>query len=498
MGERIAFRMRVNAGAEEEYRRRHDEIFPELVELLVGSGISDYTIWLDPETDHLFAILTLAEGRSLDDLPNEPVMRRWWAHMADVMAVEPDDKPVQVALRPVFRLPEPDPFRIRALRVYAVRPSDEAGTYFQQGGGEHWLVDSPIANPMSAYPEYRARRSSWGINVLDSLVVEVEAANGTRGVATGSGGAPAAWLIHHHFRRFVEGADARRVNRVSDMMHRASLPYGRKGLPLMAMSAVDLALWDLLGKMRDEPVVNLIGGRVHDELELYCTGPSAGAIKGMGFWGAKVPLPYGPHEGESGLNRNVEFLAAQRAAVGPGFPLMVDCYMALDVPYMVRLAEACRGLDVHWWEEPLSPDDEDGYRLLRAAHPTLRWTTGEHEYTRYGFRRLIGERLVDAVQPDAMWVGGLTEMLRIGAHAQAYDMPVIPHGSGPYAYHFVAAQPGRPLCEVVAASADGRSVRPVFGALFDGEPMPEGGRLRLTDAPGFGMTLRDRALLAEL
>ena len=97
-----------------------------------------------------------------------------------------------------------------------------------------------------------------------------------------------------------------------------------------------------------------------------------------------------------------------------------------------------------------------------------------------------------------MWVGGLTETLRIAAHAAAYDTPVIPHGSGPYSYHFIASQTGPAFCEYVAASPDGRTIRPVFGDLFTGEPLPERGRLTLSDAPGFGMELRDRAMLVPV
>jgi L-rhamnonate dehydratase len=265
----------------------------------------------------------------------------------------------------------------------------------------------------------------------------------------------------------------------------------------MAISAIDLALWDLIGKVRGEPVYNLIGGFSRDEITFYCTGPDAAAIKTMGFWGAKVPLPHSHFDGEAGLAANVEFLRAHRRAVGPGFPLMVDCYMSLTAQYAIRLAEACRDLDIHWWEEVLSPDDVEGYREIKRAHPTLKWTTGEHEYTRYGFRRLIEERTLDILQPDVMWVGGMTELLRIAAQAAAYDLPVVPHGSGPYSYHFIASQTGAAFCEYVAASPDGQSIQPVFGDLFVGEPLPEKGRIRLGDAPGFGMELRDRSMLVE-
>jgi len=389
-------------------------------------------------------------------------------------------------------------FRIKDMRVYVVEPSSEAGTYFQQGKSEHWLVDNLIANPMSGHAPYRARRSSWGINALDSIVVELETESGKTGVATGSGGVPAAWIIANHFSRFIVGQDARNINLIWDQMYRSSLPYGRKGIPILAISAVDLALWDLNGKVRDEPVFNLIGGKVRNEIEFYCTGPDAAAIKEMGFWGAKVPLPEGPFDGEAGLQRNVAFLKSQREAIGPGFPLMVDCYMSLDVPYASRLATACAELDIYWWEEPLSPEDNEGYRRLRQAHPGLKWTTGEHEYTRYGFRKLIEERLLDILQPDVMWVGGLSETLRIAAHAGAYDVPIVPHGSGPYSYHFIASRTEPAFCEYVAASADGRSILPVFGKLMEGEPVPVNGRLEIPDAPGFGMELAQRSMLRQV
>ena len=389
-------------------------------------------------------------------------------------------------------------FTIKAVRVYTTAPNADGGTYFKPGDAGHWLVDSLISNPMSGHPAFKAKRSSWGVGVLGSLVVEIETTGGTVGVAAGSGGHPAAWLIRHHFARFLIGQDARNINLIWDQLYRSSLPYGRKGLPVMAISAVDLALWDLVGKVRGEPVFNLIGGKSRDEIALYCTGPNAAAIKAMGFWGAKVPLPEGPHDGEAGLQRNLAFLTAQRDAIGPGFPLMVDCYMSLDVPYAIRLAAVCKHLDIYWWEEVLSPDDVDGYVQIRQAHPGLKWTTGEHEYTRYGFRALIEKRLLDIVQPDVMWVGGLTELLRIAAHASAYDVPVVPHGSGPYSYHFIASQTGPAFCEYVAASPDGLSIQPVFGSLFTGEQVPENGKLRLSEAPGFGMQIADHSMLVAV
>lgn len=385
--------------------------------------------------------------------------------------------------------------RIKAVRTYLLDGAG-GGDYFRQKGG-HWLIDSLISNPMSVYPEYRETRTSWGVGVLGSIVVEVETEDGQIGRGTGFGGPPACWLINHHFSRFVIGTDPRDLNRIWDQMFRASMPYGRKGLTLATISVVDLALWDLLGKLRNEPVYKLIGGRTKDHVDLYCTGPRPDAAQRLGFFGGKLPIPHGPASGRAGVRENVAILADFRAKVGPDYPIMVDCYMSFDVPYAIEMAEAAAHLNIHWWEEVLHPDDFDGFALLKRAHPKMRWTTGEHEYSRYGFRKLIEGRNVDILQPDVMWVGGLTELLRISAHAAAYDLPIVPHGSGPYSYHYVLSQTNAPFSEYVANSPDGTSVLPSFGSLFLNEPVPEGGRVDIVDAPGFGLELNPSAKLVE-
>ncbi|KGJ02730.1 L-rhamnose mutarotase [Paracoccus halophilus] len=103
--QRYAFRMMLNPGMADEYRRRHDEIWPELVDLLRQAGVSDYSIHPDPETGALFGMLSRPEDHGMDDLPAHPVMRKWWAHMADIMQTHPDNEPVAVPLTPMFHLP---------------------------------------------------------------------------------------------------------------------------------------------------------------------------------------------------------------------------------------------------------------------------------------------------------------------------------------------------------------------------------------------------------
>ena len=147
----------------------------------------------------------------------------------------------------------------------------------------------------------------------------------------------------------------------------------------------------------------------------------------------------------------------------------------------------------------MSPDDFDGHPLKKRAHPTIKFTTGEHEFSRYGFRKLIEGRNIDILQPDVMWVGGLTELLKISSMASAYDLPVVPHASGPYSYHFVVSQTNSPFQEYLANSPDGQSVMPVFGNLFNNEPVPKNGYLDVSelDKPGFGLEINPKAGLID-
>lgn len=384
---------------------------------------------------------------------------------------------------------------IEEMRTFLIEGKANGGDYFNQASG-HWLTSTDIANPMSHYEKYKSTRSSRGIDVMGSFCVEIEASNGVKGFATGFGGSPACFLAETHFKRFLIGADPRDTNLLWDQMYRASLYYGRKGLAIAIISVIDLAIWDLLGKLRNEPVYKMIGGRTKDFLPCYCTGPRPDVAKKKGFWGGKVPLPFGPNEPNS-LQKNFDDLRRHRESVGPDFPIMVDCYMSLNVNYAIELATKCLELHIEWWEEVLHPDDSDGYTYIKRALPQLKWTTGEHEYTRYGFRKLIEGRNIDLLQPDVMWCGGLTELLKISAHASAYDIPIVPHGSGPYSFHFVISQTNAPFVEYVANSADGHTVLPTFGNLFLNEPVPANGRLEISDlrGPGFGLQLNPNVRL---
>jgi len=212
--------------------------------------------------------------------------------------------------------------------------------------------------------------------------VELDDEAQTVGVGISIGGEAACFLIEHHLSRFVEGQSPSNVELIWDQMYRASLNYGRKGIAIQAISAVDLAIWDALGKMRGVPVYELLGGKTKERMPVYGTTARPDLAKEMGFWGAKFPLPYGPASGEWGMRENIAAVKKWREAVGPDFPLMIDCYMSLTLPYAIELARKCEPFNVKWIEETLPPDDYEGYSDLKKAVKTTLITTGEHEYTR--------------------------------------------------------------------------------------------------------------------
>lgn len=377
--------------------------------------------------------------------------------------------------------------KIVDLRAYVLDTSEQGADYHAREEG-HWINSTVIANPMSKYPDYHDDRVSWGIDVLGSVMVEVEAADGTVGFAVTTGGVPAAYLIEKHFRRFVVGQLAHNIELMFDQMYNASLYYGRKGLPIMAISGVDCALWDLLGRLRQEPVWAMIGGKVREHQPMYVTGPRPDLAKELGFIGGKIPLPYGPAHGEAGLRDNVALARKWREACGDDFMLAFDCFMALDVPYTLKLIEALEPLRFGWLEECLPPDDYRGYEQLvrQRSHPVM-ISTGEHEFTRWGFEQLLGTG-VDIVQPDA-WCGGLTEMLKVRALGSARRRKVIPHGSSVYSYHFSITSDATPFSEFLMMSPQADEVIPMFDPMFENEPVPVDGAMDVPDEPGFGVTL---------
>ncbi len=377
---------------------------------------------------------------------------------------------------------------ISHIRAFTIRGG--GADYHDQGSG-HW-IDDHIATPMAKYPEYRQSRQSFGINVLGTLVVEIEASDGTVGFAVTTGGELGCWIVEKHLARFVEGQRVTDLEKIWDQMFLSTLYYGRKGIVLNAISGVDLALWDLLGKIRQEPVCQLLGGPVRDELCFYATGARPDLAKQMGFIGGKLPLHHGPAEGDRGLRSNLAALGEMRNRVGDDFWLMMDCWMSLDLDYATRYAHAAQEFGLKWIEEALPPDDYWGYAELRRRVPRqMLVTTGEHEATRYGFRMLLEMACCDIIQPDVGWCGGITELIKIAALAEAHNVMVVPHGSSVYSYHFVITRHNSPFAEFLMMAPAADRVAPMFHPQLLDEPVPEQGRMKASvlSKPGFGVRL---------
>jgi L-rhamnonate dehydratase len=334
------------------------------------------------------------------------------------------------------------------------------------------------------------------LNVLGTLVVEIEADNGVVGFAVTVGGEPAAWIVERHLARFLEGANVTDTERIWDQMYLSTLFYGRKGLVMNTISCVDLALWDLLGKLRQEPVFQLLGGAVRDELTFYASGARPDLAKQFGFIGGKMPLRHSPAEGEEGMKMNLAQLAEMRSKTGADFWLMYDCWMSLDLNYALRLAHGATAYGMKWIEEALLPDDYWAYaELKRNVPPGMMVATGEHESTRWGFRMLLEMECADIIQPDVGWCGGISELIKISALADARGVMVVPHGSSVYSYHFSITRHNSPFAEFLMMAPRADEITPMFSPLLLDEPVPHNGRMKLPDRPGFGVRLNPECQL---
>lgn len=347
---------------------------------------------------------------------------------------------------------------------------------------------SELATPMSIFPEYKANRSLFLPDAaeMEEFTVEVTTDKGIAGY--GNGGAGGGFIVEKHLSKLLIGKDPFDIERNWDIMWRATLYYGRKGLALHAISAVDNALWDILGIALGVPVYRLLGGKTKDRIPAYCTGNDIEQHIEFGFKRLKLGLPHGPADGREGLKKNAELVAGTRDLLGPEGEIMVDCWMGLTERYTIELAEILEPYRVYWLEECLPPDDYAGYGRLNAQMKSTRIVTGEHEYTRYGFKLLAEHNAAKAWQPDIHWCGGLTELRRIGALAAAYEIEVIPHAGGARdCVHYLMATPNCPWAELFMPSPGGPDE--VYRRFEEDNRItrgPEGIYVEPSDLPGFG------------
>jgi len=347
-----------------------------------------------------------------------------------------------------------------------------------------------VANPMSLYPEYKAQRSLFmpDPGKLGGFTVEISTDKGLKGY--GSGGAGGGTVVTEHLTKLLIGEDPFNIERIWDILWRSTMYYGRAGVAINAISGVDLALWDLIGKAANMPVWRLLGGATKTRIPAYCTGNDIEQHIEFGYKRLKLALPYGPADGRDGLKKNTELVKRTRDLLGPDGDIMLDCWMALTERYTIELAEMLAPYRVYWMEECLQPHDYEGFGRLRAQIKSTRIVTGEHEYTRYGFRKLLENQAAEIWQPDIHWCGGLTELRRIAALAAAYDIAVIPHGGGARdSIHFTMATVNSPWAELFMPAPGGPAE--VYRRYEEDNRLsrgPEGIYTLPSDEPGFGWT----------
>lgn len=334
------------------------------------------------------------------------------------------------------------------------------------------------------------------------LVVEIETDTGLVGMGNAAL-APrvAKEIIDLYLAPVVQGQDPFDYEYLWQKMYRRTLAWGRKGIGMVAISAIDIALWDLMGKATGQPVFKLLGGRTKEKIPCYASKLYAqddldrflGEAKGyleQGFTALKIRSGYGPKDGPTGMRRNIEQVRTLRELAGSDIDLMMDCYMGWTLEYARRFLPRLAEFNLRWLEEPVIADDIEGYIELKKMN-LIPISGGEHEFTPYGFKDLLERHAVDVIQYDTNRVGGITAARKINAMAEAWSVPVIPHAGQMHNYHLTMASLASPMAEFFPVF-DVEVGNELFYYIFKGEPQPEQGYLQLDDRkPGLGLEINE-------
>ena len=348
-----------------------------------------------------------------------------------------------------------------------------------------------ITDVSAVYPKWKRPPTDAWQSRFWQIVVRVEADDGTVGYGYGGGGDPACLVVNRHFRELVVGRVVESPDDIRatwDHVYALSLPYGRKGLAVMALSGLDLALWDLLGKRQGRPVYDLLGGLRRPSVRAYATGETFERHRDMGYTAAK----FGPAKSESKVDMagTVDTARRARSVFGPDALVMTDCYMSWDFETTVRMADALREFDLYWFEDVTTPDHLEEQAALREIVRPVNIAGGEHEFTRFGFAQVAATGALDIWQPDITWCGGITETMRVLDIAREHGIPVAPHRGGEiWGLHLMAATD-------CADMAETHPVRWTDAAdeLWLDEPRVVDGHIAPLDRPGFGVILNEAML----
>jgi L-alanine-DL-glutamate epimerase-like enolase superfamily enzyme len=310
-------------------------------------------------------------------------------------------------------------------------------------------------------------------------------------------------VIDLYLKPILLGQDPWDIEFLWQHMYRRTMAFGRKGIGMVAISALDIALWDLLGKAAKQPVYRLLGGRTKPRIPVYASrlystpldelAEEAKKYRDAGYRGMKLRFGWGPGDGAAGMHRNVELVRTVRETVGDDIDIMADAYMGWNLDYAKRMLPLLEPFNLRWLEEPVIPDDIQGYAELKS-YGRIPIAGGEHEFTLHGFRELLEARAVDYIQFDTNRVGGISQARKISALAESHSIPVIPHAGQMHNYHVVMANLNSPMAEFFPM-VDVEVGNELFWYILKGEPKAEGGFIDLRDdLPGLGITIDEDAL----
>ena len=366
-----------------------------------------------------------------------------------------------------------------------------------------------LVSNVSSFDDFETKVGGW-FGPVFVTVVEVESDEGAVGLGTAGGfQGGAKSVIDMYYADLVLGEDPRRHEFLWQRMYRSTVRFGRSGSTLAGLSALDLACWDLHGVVEQRPVYELTGGLTQTRVPCYASrlyaledldqlAEEARSYVAAGFVRLKQRFGFGPRDGPVGLQRNVELIRTVREAVGDNVEIAADAYMGWDTGYALEMAKRLREFNLAWIEEPLMPEEIDGYVELAKRCPWQRWSCGEHSYTKWDFKELIDRRAVDILQPDTNRAGGITEMKKICAMAEAAGLPVIPHSNEAHNLQVVFGQPAHvcPLIEYFP-EVEPDTGNELFWKLLSGHPKAESGFISIGSAPGLGVSLNEN-VAAEL
>jgi D-galactarolactone cycloisomerase len=361
------------------------------------------------------------------------------------------------------------------------------------------ILEAPLRQPFAF--------SQWWYGTRRALLVEVVCDDGVTGWGECYGPPGPNAAVLHELTPLILGQDAQAVEQIWELCYNRLRDYGQKGVVIAALSGLDIALWDAQGKRLGVPIYRLFGGPLRSEVSAYATGlykqasndlaglfaEEAAGYVAQGFRAVKMKVGFGVRE-------DVGLVRAVRAAIGPDVALMIDANHAYDAVAAVQLGRQVADQDIGWFEEPVPPEDVQGYVEVRRQLP-MPIAGGECEFTRWGFRELLARRAVDIVQPDTCSAGGLSECRKIAALASAYGVRYVPHcwGTGialAAALQLLAVLPPNPLSMTPwePLLEFDCTEHPIRQAILAEPLLPIGGRMRVPDGPGLGITVERAAL----